>query len=368
MQRVLSRCSSQFPHATLNKKLRWNNSSAKQQFRVTDRRNEIYHVLNIALDSSNVGSQQMKQFLKFKTLLQLKNKQTIQSQERVQKRSYHRASRGSLRSRDRLTWHFFLRPPLHPVWLQKMHKVDSFSGFPMIVSPYLAGCVFLPRRGSSRWGSTCCISQEILIISQISRAPLLHFSTLEKTKIDHNPLVNNLILTFPLPLLSSLATDFPWSLLHCPQTHTIKLLGARIRHMKEQNQCLSSHRFFLWDLWCLFSLFTNFPVRSKTREIFPTTETMRSHNSRAGNPSNLNQMSNKMISIMFLPKWILILQDLLQSQNLETVQSALLSNVSHLAILLVFTRMMNIWNQSIQAFVTNFCPFCYGTCELVYWP
>ena len=29
----------------------------------------------------------------------------------------------------------------------------------------------------------------------------------------------------------------------CPQTHTIKLLVARIGHLKEQNQCLSSHRF-----------------------------------------------------------------------------------------------------------------------------
>ena len=34
-------------------------------------------------------------------------------------------------------------------------------------------------------------------VSPIDRAPKLHFSTLEKTKIDHNPLVNNLILTFP---------------------------------------------------------------------------------------------------------------------------------------------------------------------------
>ena len=34
-------------------------------------------------------------------------------------------------------------------------------------------------------------------VSPIDRALQLHFSTLEKTKIDHNPLVNNLILTFP---------------------------------------------------------------------------------------------------------------------------------------------------------------------------
>ena len=33
-------------------------------------------------------------------------------------------------------------------------------------------------------------------VSPIDRALQLHFSTLEKTKINHNPLVNSLILTF----------------------------------------------------------------------------------------------------------------------------------------------------------------------------
>ena len=32
-------------------------------------------------------------------------------------------------------------------------------------------------------------------ISLIDRAPQLHFSTLEKTKIDHNPLLKNLVVT-----------------------------------------------------------------------------------------------------------------------------------------------------------------------------
>ena len=32
-------------------------------------------------------------------------------------------------------------------------------------------------------------------VSLIDRAPQLHFSTLEKTKIDHNPLLNNLVVT-----------------------------------------------------------------------------------------------------------------------------------------------------------------------------
>ena len=34
-------------------------------------------------------------------------------------------------------------------------------------------------------------------VSPIDRALQLHFSTRENTRIDHNPLVNNLILTFP---------------------------------------------------------------------------------------------------------------------------------------------------------------------------
>ena len=32
-------------------------------------------------------------------------------------------------------------------------------------------------------------------VSPIARALQLHFSTLEKTKIDHNPLLNNLVVT-----------------------------------------------------------------------------------------------------------------------------------------------------------------------------
>ena len=50
-------------------------------------------------------------------------------------------------------------------------------------------------------------------VSPIDRARQLHFSTLEKTKIDHNPLLNNLVVTVStgFPDLLSLATDFPGS-------------------------------------------------------------------------------------------------------------------------------------------------------------
>ena len=45
-------------------------------------------------------------------------------------------------------------------------------------------------------GQLCCIiSQEVFSGSLIDRAPQLHFSTLEKTKIDDNPLLNNLVVT-----------------------------------------------------------------------------------------------------------------------------------------------------------------------------
>ena len=53
---------------------------------------------------------------------------------------------------------------------------------------------------------------------------------------------------------------------------------------------------------------------------------------------------------------------------LKQSQSALFSSIFHMTILFVFTWVMKKWNQSIQAFVTGFSPFCDGTCELVYWP
>ena len=49
-------------------------------------------------------------------------------------------------------------------------------------------------------------------------------------------------------------------------------------------------------LWDLFLPFTGFPVRSETWKIFPKTETIRSHNSRAGKPSNFSPVSKEMIS------------------------------------------------------------------------
>ena len=53
---------------------------------------------------------------------------------------------------------------------------------------------------------------------------------------------------------------------------------------------------------------------------------------------------------------------------LKQSQSALFGSITHMTILFVFTSMMNRWNQSIQAFVTSFGPFCNWSCKLINWP
>ena len=75
-----------------------------------------------------------------------------------------------------------------------------------------------------------------------------------------------------------------------------KAFGARIGHLKEQNQCLSSHRFYCEICGVCFHYSQVFPDRSEIREIFPRTETSRSHSSRAGKPSILSPVSREMIS------------------------------------------------------------------------
>ena len=108
--------------------------------------------------------------------------------------------------------------------------------------------------------------------------------------------------------------------------------------------------------------------------MFPKTETIKSHNSRTGSPFNVNSASKKMITevgslhiqligtIVWLPKnaqcssrngfWIFEISR--EVRVLKQSQSALFSSISHMTILFVFTCMMNVWNQSIQAFVTCF--------------
>ena len=51
----------------------------------------------------------------------------------------------------------------------------------------------------------------------------------------------------------------------------------------------------------------------------------------------------------------------------EPWNSPSLCNITHIAILFVFTCVMNVRYQSIQAFVTSFGPF-FRTCKFVHWP
>ena len=155
--------------------------------------------------------------------------------------------------------------------------------------------------------------------------------------------------------------------------------------------CIAS--ILLWDLYLPFS---SFPVRSEIREQFPRRETIRSHKSRAGIPSSLSPVSREMISDsvelwetevcfshtqligtnVWLPTthnvppevdlWILKISR--KIGVLKQSQSALFGSITHMTILFVFTCVMNVRNQSIQAFVTCFSPFCDGSCKFVHWP
>ena len=50
---------------------------------------------------------------------------------------------------------------------------------------------------------------------------------------------------------------------------------------------------FLWDFWRLWTSISGFPDPSETRETFPRTETIRSHCSRASNPSSLSPVTRE---------------------------------------------------------------------------
>ena len=142
-------------------------------------------------------------------------------------------------------------------------------------------------------------------------------------------------------------------------------------------------------------LTTGCPDLSGIWIVFPRTETIRSHKSRAGIPSNLNPASKEMISdsvelceteVCFLH--IQLIGTNVCSQNaecsarsrfwilkisskigvLKQSQPALFCSITHIAILCVFTCVMNVWNQSIQAFVTGCGPFHNWSCKPNHWP
>ena len=148
--------------------------------------------------------------------------------------------------------------------------------------------------------------------------------------------------------------------------------------------------------WLASRQTTGFSVLLWFWVVFPRTKTIRSHKSRAGIPSNLNPASEEMISdavelwetaVCFFTHptyW----NKCMTSKNaqcssrsgfrifkisrkigvLKQSQPALFCSITHITILFVFTCVMNVRYQSIQAFVTGFGPFCNRSCKFVHWP
>ena len=129
---------------------------------------------------------------------------------------------------------------------------------------------------------------------------------------------------------------------------------------------------------------------------FPRTETIRSHNSKAGKPSNLSPVSNEIISdsvelwetaVCFLHiqlngtnVWLLKTHNIPPEVDFESSRSPAKSeswnspSLHCLAVLptwqyCLYSRVWWIfWNQSIQAFVTGFGPFRNRSCKFSHWP
>ena len=66
--------------------------------------------------------------------------------------------------------------------------------------------------------------------------------------------------------------------------------------LREQKSIFSITLIFPWDFWFLSIIQQVAPFCLKSESRFHKTETIRSHNSRAGSPSNLNPVSKEMIS------------------------------------------------------------------------
>ena len=83
-----------------------------------------------------------------------------------------------------------------------------------ISSPYLAECPFLPRRGSSRWGSTLCHASQTIPSGfpdrSCSAVPLFH-SWEDQDRPQSSCKKSGLDVSTGFPVLSWLETDFPGS-------------------------------------------------------------------------------------------------------------------------------------------------------------
>ena len=137
------------------------------------------------------------------------------------------------------------------------------------------------------------------------------------------------------------------------------------------------------------------PLRSEIWDTLPRTETIRSHNSRAGKPSNLSPVSREMISdsvelwetdVCFLhiqligtnvwlpkthnvpPSGFWVFKVSWELSVLKQCQFALFSSITHMTILSVLTCVMNVRNQTSHSFVTSSGPFGDCSCKTVYWP
>ena len=188
-------------------------------------------------------------------------------------------------------------------------------------------------------------------------------------------------------------------MLRCLHTHTMKFLDSEIQRLSTQStlfRILNIPRDCWLGTWLVLLPTTDCSVLSWFWIVFPRTKTTRSDKSRAGIPSNLHPASKEMISHsvelwetevcflyvqligtnVWLPKnaqcssrsGFRIFKISRKVRVLKQSQSALLSSISHMTILFVFTCMMNIWDQSIQAFVSSFGPFCNQSFKFVHWP
>ena len=152
----------------------------------------------------------------------------------------------------------------------------------------------------------------------------------------------------------------------------------RIGHLKEQNQCLSSHRFYGETCGVCFHHSQVSPIDLKYEKYFQEQKRL---------DPIIPEQENHPILVLCPERWFQILLSCEKRQSvsytsnlsaqmydfrivriLKQSQSAFFGTVTHMTKLFVFTNMMNIWNQSIQAFVTGLGPFCDGSCELMYWP
>ena len=86
--------------------------------------------------------------------------------------------------------------------------------------------------------------------------------------------------------------------------------------------------------------------------------------------SNLwEQMYDFQQCTMLFQKWISNLQDLpAKSESWNSPSLHCLAVLPTWQYCLYSHVMMNIWIQSIQAFVTGFCPFCDWSCKFIHWP